>query len=180
MGELVTTIIGHLAWPATILFLIWFFRKEIHRTFGRLASAKFPGGTELTLFPNESPESQLGRRKQKEDAGRGEMVEGKWDKFGNIYWLGHDLMWTVDVIMRDGSKRYICHGLKQSLHHLTEIGLGDTSFGENLKRLYENAGNSLESDWDYEKRQRVATDVLQLRDQIGSLIASQQNGYQLF
>jgi hypothetical protein len=40
---------------------------------------------------------------------------------GNLYWLGHDLMWTADMLLRGGPAEQVLIGLDQALHHLDKV-----------------------------------------------------------
>lgn len=56
---------------------------------------------------------------------------------GNVFWLGHDLMWTADVLLRSGTAKDALIGFDQALHHLDAAGLGATPIGGELRRLRE-------------------------------------------
>ena len=56
---------------------------------------------------------------------------------GNIYWLGHDLMWTADTLLRNGPKENVLTGLAQARHHLEHVGLGETFFEHEINNLQE-------------------------------------------
>ena len=56
---------------------------------------------------------------------------------GNIYWLGHDLMWTADTLLRNGPKENVLIGLAQAQHHLEHVGLGGTAFEHEVNNLQE-------------------------------------------
>jgi hypothetical protein len=100
-----------------------------------------------------------------------------WEKTGNLYWLGHDIMFTFDVLLRAGERQFIVHGLKQVLHHLRELGLGDTPMGIRSAELLKRADVSLVEDWTSEKRLQYAQDMLELRTAIGTLASGNQPGF---
>jgi hypothetical protein len=89
-------------------------------------------------------------------------------------------MYTIDVILRGRSKEEIVYGLRRSLHHLTEIGLMDSPYGASLRRLYDSARESLESDWTADKRMSVTRDLLSLRNELGALVKLEQPDYRPF
>jgi hypothetical protein len=180
MAALIIDTIGRLAWPLTILVVIWMLRTEIRKAFTRLESAKFPGGAELKLFPYEKPKDEQQMTEEVEEIVESESISVERQKIGNVYWLGHDLMWTVYVILRNGPADDVVHGFRQSIHHLTELGLGNTVFGERLNRLFDTCKRTLQSEWTTEMRNAVAIDVIKLRDQLGALMESQQKGYKPF
>lgn len=56
---------------------------------------------------------------------------------GSLYWLGHDLMWTADTLLRGGPTEQVLIGLDQALHHLVQVGMGETSLERDIRRLRE-------------------------------------------
>jgi hypothetical protein len=54
---------------------------------------------------------------------------------GALYWLGHDLMWSADALLRNGPSEDIQVGLAQALHHLVQIGLKETSLEREIRDL---------------------------------------------
>jgi hypothetical protein len=94
----------------------------------------------------------------------------KWrlDRVANIYWLGHDLMWTL-AITTIGTPNSIEHGLKQSLHHSRELSLPDY-FKYQLDHLMKNHRSM--------KRDEVSREVGTLTTQVGQLLASKQGAFQ--
>jgi hypothetical protein len=53
----------------------------------------------------------------------------------NLFWLGHDLMWTADTLLRQGPTEHVVIGLDQAIHHLIRVGLGDTAVERDLQAL---------------------------------------------
>jgi len=43
---------------------------------------------------------------------------------GNIFWLGHDLMWTADTLLRQGKSEDILKGIEQAHQHLIQVWTG--------------------------------------------------------
>jgi hypothetical protein len=54
---------------------------------------------------------------------------------GSLYWLGHDLMWTADALLRKGPSEDVLVGLAQAGHHLAQVGLGETPIERELRSL---------------------------------------------
>ena len=54
---------------------------------------------------------------------------------GSLYWLGHDLMWTADALLRQAPPQDVLVGLDQSEHHLGQVGLGETQIAREILRL---------------------------------------------
>jgi hypothetical protein len=68
----------------------------------------------------------------------------KTSAIGNIYWLGHDLMWTADVLLRGGSSKDVLIGLDQAQHHLGQVGLEQPQSSEisRLRKAAQDRGSS--------------------------------------
>jgi len=138
-----------------------------------MESAKLPGGVDVS-FGKASIDKP---RDEKALVDISATALGDWKKTGNVFWLAHDIMWTIDAILRNARGNTILHGLRQSLHHLSEIGLEGSSPGIQLKRLYENAKQRLESEWTSGSRNQYSVDLRSILDQIGKLAEFQQPGY---
>jgi hypothetical protein len=172
------SIVGHLVWPGLVAFLVWVFKEPVRDVLTRGLSGKLPGGLEINIAPPD----RLHETRRENDTELGHPLAPQnsymWrKKVANTFWLGHDLMFTIDVILRGKPREEIVHGLCQSLHHLEEIGLSDSIYGSNLERLYESAVGSLESDWTAEKRISVTRDLLSLRNGLGALVKLEQPDY---
>jgi hypothetical protein len=170
----IAEIIKGLAWPVTVLSLAWILRHEVRAVIGRMESAKLPGGAEIS-FGRASIDNLQERRSAAVTSPATTL--GEWTKTGNTYWLGHDIMWTIDVILRNAPGSTILYGLRQSVHHLNQLELADSSSGIQLKRLYEKAKNVLESEWTAELRNQYSVDLRRISDQIGALAESQQQDF---
>jgi hypothetical protein len=56
---------------------------------------------------------------------------------GSLYWLGHDLMWTADALLRQAPSERVLVGLDQAQHHLAQVGLGETQIAREILDLRE-------------------------------------------
>jgi hypothetical protein len=63
---------------------------------------------------------------------------------GSLYWLGHDLMWTADVLLRKGPSEHVLIGLAQARHHLVQVGLENTPIEREIRGLSELVQQSKE------------------------------------
>ncbi len=171
MLQTLVQLISAVAWPVTTLSIVWLLRREVGAAFGRIERAKLPGGAELSFGKTEA-DKPTERKQARADAVR--LGQGDWIKTANVYWLGHDMMWTIDVLLRGAPRETILHGLTQSVHHLGELGFAESSYGSRLRRLRERASESLESDWDSALREQFALDLRRLADQLGAIAEMQQ------
>jgi len=101
-----------------------------------------------------------------------------WNKSGTLYWLGHDLMWTIDVLLRGGQREDIIYGLKQSLHHASSLGFQGTAIENWLKELKTEAENSLPKDWTGLKRNNYAIRLTNIKRFIGIIAESAQPDFE--
>ena len=170
----IAEIIKGLAWPVTVLSLAWILRHEVRAVIGRMESAKLPGGTEISF--GKASIDNLEERRPPAVTGP-TTTPGDWTKTGSIYWLAADIMSTIDVILRNAPGSTIIHGLRQSVHHLNQLELTESSPGIQLKRLYESAKQVLESEWTSELRNRYSVDLRRISDQLGALAESQQPNF---
>lgn len=169
----VAEIVKALAWPVTTVLLAWFLRHDVRAAFGRVEKAKLPGGTELSFGKTSADQPSADRPLRMTSSAE----DADWQKTANVYWLGHDIMWTIDVVLRGAPRSTIVHGLSQALHHLREVGLADRAYGDLLKRLRDRAEQSLEPEWTPTLRDQFAGQLRRLSDQIGALAESQQPEY---
>jgi|SRR5688572_15588215 len=63
---------------------------------------------------------------------------------GSLYWLGHDLMWTADTLLRGGPREQVLIGLDQALHHLRQVGLDKTPGEADILHLHDRIRQSKE------------------------------------
>ena len=100
---------------------------------------------------NRGAEFQFGEREVEANV---EPVEPPKEagKSENLFWLGYNLMWTVDVLLRGAPGERIVHGLKQTSRHYDELGAPDGEVKLFLEQLIEKAENTLPKAWDTKAR----------------------------
>jgi hypothetical protein len=165
------TVILGIAWPLVVVGLALIFRRQLGLLLDRTVTAKLPGGTELSFGASQADQKNE-KPKELQPPSLGNPVD--WRKVGNLYWLGHDIMWSIDVLLRGGGKPDILHGLKQSTHHANEIGM--SIWAKRLEELH-NAIAALETDLTRSKRDEVGFKLRRISDQVGALAETQQTGY---
>lgn len=96
---------------------------------------------------------------------------------GNLYWLGHDLMWTADTLLRRGPSEHVVIGIEQALHHLDHVGLGATPIEGKLRSLHEvvQTSEALSSSL----RDEYASQIGSIIDQIGAAAEAAQADFQV-
>ena len=102
----------------------------------------------------------------------------KWRSSGNLFWLGHDLVWTIDTLLRGGPRDQIFHGLRQSLHHLRSLGFVGTPIESRVDRLTADAERSLDKDWTAGKRKRYTAELASIVRAIGDLAEASQPDFE--
>jgi Domain of unknown function (DUF4062) len=101
----------------------------------------------------------------------------KWDSTGNLYWLGHDLMWTMAALRYIGTRESALHGLRQCHHHLCEIGMNESPYARRLVRWLKEVETISGHEWTLDRRYSLASEIDRLTDQIGALAETRQSGY---
>ncbi|HBG74507.1 MAG: hypothetical protein A2X25_14410 [Chloroflexi bacterium GWB2_49_20] len=179
-------ILKALLWPLVVLIIgvlfLFLFRKDISSLLNRLKKAKWPGGAE-TLFFGEANVDKLTPLDEENEKLKDRIhLEGnkavKWSNSGNIFWVGHDLMWTIDVIIRGAPRENIVHGLRQSLHHIRSLGFVNTPIEIRLLKLIDNAEKSLQEDWTPTQRNTYAGEIGSILGYIGKLAESNQANFE--
>ena len=176
----IVDLVGKLAWPVFLAIFLCFsaylFREEIKDRIRALREMRRFGMTfgESSIDGQVSIQPSAAGRTPQQTAGRPSFQ----DKAGNLFWLGHDLMWTVDVIVRGAPKERIMHGLTQSLHHLRSLEIADTANAEQLiVRLRDQIKSLLSREITPKLRDEVATELYAIVLGIGRLIEQSQPGF---
>ncbi len=175
-------ILSVIVWPFVVLVIgvlvLLLFRKDIKNLLNRLKTAKWPGGTETSFNYGEADIDKPSKKEKNnlsiDNVPLARYSGVKWNNSGNVFWLGHDLVWTIDVIIRGAPRDTIIHGLQQSLHHIHSIGFTTTPIESRMSSLLENAEKTLESDWTPDKRNIYADEVAAVINYIGKLAESNQ------
>lgn len=161
-----------LAWPLIALFMFLAVRQPLSKLISGLRPkrASTPWGTYEfdTLVPGGAapagPPDLAGRLQR--------------DKTGNLYWLGHDLMWTKDAILRGAPRQLIVHGLKKSLQNLRSVGLANTPQEAILVKLLERASGALEAELDRDLRASIASEIGHVTLSAGQIACDTQSEFE--
>lgn len=115
-----SSLLSNLLWVLLIIVVLLVFKKQLVDLFERLKEAEWAG----SKVKFDQPKISFLQQPQKAS------------KENSIFWLGHDMMWTMDVIMRGAGNDYILHGLRQSIFHAKTCGLDEQA--ETLDKLRQN------------------------------------------
>jgi hypothetical protein len=96
---------------------------------------------------------------------------------GSLYWLGHDLMWTADTLLRGGPREQVLRGLDQALHHLSEVGFAETPVEAETLRLHDRIRQSQELPPSL--RDEYANQLGSIIDRIGAAAEAAQADFQI-
>jgi hypothetical protein len=96
---------------------------------------------------------------------------------GNLYWLGHDLMWTADTLLRQGPVEQVIIGLDQALHHLVHVGLRETPIELDLQAL--RAQIQFSKELSASLRDEYANKIGTIIDRIGATLEAAQADFQV-
>ncbi len=171
----IVELVKALAWPLVVLVLVACFRSSLKSAFQRVSGAKLPGGTELS-FGNAAVDKSPAKVSPDQTS---EVGSSNIDlsKAANVYWLGSDITWTIDVLLRFAPSNTILHGLTQVTHHLKQLNLHETRDGQRLVSLLHQAKQLPEDSWDADLRNEYASELADLGNALGSRIASLQPNF---
>lgn len=96
---------------------------------------------------------------------------------GSLYWLGHDLMWTADALLRKGPSEDVLVGLAQARHHLAEVGLEGTPIEGEIRALGELIQQSKELSPSL--RDAYASQLGSIIDRIGMTAEATQTNFKV-
>ncbi|MCK4714292.1 MAG: hypothetical protein KAT35_01865 [Candidatus Aenigmarchaeota archaeon] len=159
-------------WPALLLVVVLYFRQPLKGLLKRLKKAQVPGVFEFLESAHDSPHTPP----RQEAAGSLAKLFAT-DKPASAYWLGSDLMWTVDMILRGAPKEIILRGLKQSLHHFDSLGLKDEPDGTILTKLKVKMARMLDKELNTQVRNEYAKELLQVMTRTGDHAARCQSNF---
>ena len=177
--EFVSTLIGDVVWPATLgMVVLWLSTSKLGRALAsRVAKVRVgPVEAELTVFGKAGAADRPEIAESVSADMAGDEANLKTERFANFYWLGHDLEWTIDVLLRGGPVDVVHQGHRQSLFHLTEVGLGSTIPARTLKaglKQLEDPAFRLDSFM----RERMTRELAGVKARIGPLFNATQDGF---
>lgn len=99
------------------------------------------------------------------------------DKPANLFWLGHDLMWAADTLLRSGPPQHVVIGLEQARHHMNEAGLGHGELAADLDGVRDAVLAAAELD--EKARDDHAGRIGLIIDRIGSAVEAEQGDFRV-
>ncbi len=169
------------SWPVTIGLLALLFRRRIRDVVELKLGEKFYaklvpyGGVPSDLLTTDPTTNA----KQPRPAARqiDAQLGPQWGNVGNMFWLGGDLIWTAQFALRGAPKEKILHGLTQSYHHISELGLAGSEPARQLSSLKSETANLPETSLDRTWRAAFSEKVYEVTRMINSLLVAQQPGF---
>jgi hypothetical protein len=126
-------------WPVTTLILVFWFRDDIHQLLRRVLHLTFPGGG---VRFGEGPYDDRDDREPRKAVPPAKSLTPSsvhWDKSASLFWLGNDLEWTSQTVLRGAPKDKILHGLRHCEYHSSQLGFGNSGPGKELAALKSEA-----------------------------------------
>jgi hypothetical protein len=165
------------SWPCTVLILAWAFHNRIRE----ITEAKF--GDKLYVKWGDVPsdrklEQATGEPPLRPAAKQLSAPSGpKWENVGNLFWLGGDLIWTAQTALRGAPKAKILHGLNQSYHHISDLGLGESAAAKQLSLLKSETASLPEASLDREWRSDFSEKVYDVTRVMNRMLAERQPSF---
>lgn len=113
-------VLAKLVWALLIITILVIFKNEISELVKGIAEMEWLGGK--LKWSKQRLTSPTDKEKMSRQA--------------HIYWLGHDIMYTMDVIIRELGTAHIIHGFRVSIIHARAVQLDE--YGDQLERLLSN------------------------------------------
>src|SRR5579864_3771735 len=116
-----------LVWPITVLIILCWFKDGLRELIKQIAEAKvgdklyFKFWQAKTDLATAEPLPALAES----TATAIEVnipASVRWDRVADLFWLGADLDWTGQAVLRAAPKERILHGLTQCYHHASQCG----------------------------------------------------------
>jgi len=137
-----------LAWLAVVVVLLAvFFRKPLARLVERIAFFSSP-----FISFRAFGQAVCEEREENHPPVASSPSQPFEDRPWNTFWLGHDMMWTVDVLLREAPKKHIQHGLRCCLRNLRAVGLGDSVQYNSIRQYLDEVTSMAERDLDRDTR----------------------------
>jgi hypothetical protein len=122
-------------WPFTTAVFVFWFQKEIRKLIVSLSQIKF--GNLAVLF-GQTPTDDIDEREPRTPRSVKQVdapSNVRWENSANLFWLGNDLEWTSQTVLRGAPKEKVLHGLRHCEHHSSELGFADSIPGGKLSAL---------------------------------------------
>jgi len=193
------------AWIVLIASIVFHFRHPIRDMLGRMTALK-SAGFEMTMGSPSASNTSTRNVEYETEPKRGlaEVTAGATDtgepdtvvgsarmshlNLYHWYWLGHDLMYTQDLLLRGGDdvEEYILYGIRQSLAHWDALGVKSEEVRNRLLLVYEKGERLAKSTWTNDDRreafavlQGVKLDVGFIASRIADAQVKQSEGFEL-
>jgi hypothetical protein len=138
-------------WPLLVFVIVLMFKREIRQLVSRIREVGYPGGKTVFAYGQASidrPEQKQPSELEAQLVAEIEQPQAdsiKWGNSGNLFWASHDLMLTIDRLLRNAPKEAIFFTLQQSLHHVRELGFSGHPIERQLTALTRSVANDLGS-----------------------------------
>ncbi len=182
------------AWILLIGIVVYHFRQPIREVLGRMTALK-SAGIEMTLGIPSSSDAAIRKveydtehvsvqKSSSPDTQRPDApaISDQGERMSHLnvyhwYWLGHDLMFTQDVLFRggDGAAEHVLYGIRQSLFHWDALGVISEEVRNRLVLVKDKSERLAKNTWTNDDRREALAVLQSVKLDVGS-IASQITG----
>jgi len=160
----IADVLSAVAWPLVVIGMAVAFGGRLRRLLASITELK--KGDTTVKFGKAEVDNKKESNPRTVDT-RTAPDTAPWNAY-NSFWLGHDMMWIIDVLLRAAPAERINHGFASALAHIRALPETDPTLREKLERLANEAKNKVESEWTAELRKRFADDVGGLLQEVGN------------
>ena len=166
-----------LVWPVTILVLVCSFRSGIKNLIQSVTEAKIGSSIVLAFGRARTDILAIETTLARPIAVSNQIVspsDAKWENVADLFWLGNDLDWTAQTILRGAPKEKILHGFRQCVHHSSELGLVESSPGRQLSSLKSQVEGLSEAALDRQWRNDFSQKIYLVIGEFSTLVKQHQ------
>jgi hypothetical protein len=169
-------------WPIIVLILALWFQRQIKNLIASVYEARIGSNVFVRFWQfrldARGPDVRASEALSGPAAAKQITPSGaKLENVASLFWLGNDLEWTSQTVLRGAPKDRILHGLKQCYHHISEIGLAQSAPGQQLLSLNSQVADLQQGALDREWRSNFAENIYVVIRQISDLLRGDQPGF---
>ena len=149
-----------------IICWLRFYRTRHNSSYSRLRSR-------METFFESLPNQSIGAPQQNSPSGHSGGSRARWENVGNVFWLCGDLVGAAEMAHRD-PKPKVVHALEQAHHHISELGLAESSPAKQIFSLKSEIANLSDTAFDEARRTAFRKQIYGITGAITAMLREQQ------
>jgi hypothetical protein len=189
LGHSVTALVAAIGcgaslwWPLVAVILALLFRDQIKERLSNVKELAWDRGPKVeffrygqTPFDERHEEFPIGAAVLARPPVVGHRARGgvRWNNTGNLFYAGHDLMWTIDLLLRGAPAGQIDKGLRGAHYHVASLAVTEDLVVGELAALRRSKEGMPDAFWTAERRNEVSSDLAMIIRSMGKLAKDHQ------